>query len=69
LETNIRIIERYHEAKARRTGATRICATEGCHTLLSRYNTDKVCAGCAAKAATDNAKKMLQLFEDNLESE
>ena len=26
----------------------RVCAADGCATVLSRYNTDRLCAACAA---------------------
>lgn len=43
LATNARIMERYYERKARRKGARRVCAYDGCSTILSRYNDSRTC--------------------------
>lgn len=62
LETNNRIRKNYHDRKARLSGTARVCRTPGCSTLLSRYNTGKVCGKCEAeqrKAEEDKVMRML----------
>lgn len=44
LATNERIMEKYYENKAIRQGKRRVCKTNGCETVLSRYNSDKNCS-------------------------
>ena len=43
--TNAKILRKYHENKAARN-KKRICDTEGCKTVLSRYNKDNICESC-----------------------
>lgn len=63
--TNERIMRRYYErkeAKRDRAGNTRICATIGCGTVLSRYNEFVVCQKCESEiraAERDTLKKRL----------
>jgi len=45
LATNERLKVKYHEGRARRRGAVRLCAVCGT-TRLSRYNESRVCSGC-----------------------
>ena len=48
LATNKRIMEKYYEKKAIRSGIRRECSN-GCGTVLSRYNDSDVCGLCDAK--------------------
>lgn len=49
LATNKRIMEKYYEKKAIRSGVRRVCVGRGCNTVLSRYNDGTECGLCAAK--------------------
>jgi hypothetical protein len=44
IETNRKIMEKYHETRARQKGAKRNCLS--CDTRLSRYNPSKFCGAC-----------------------
>lgn len=59
--TNARLMEQYYERKARRKGHIRVCAN-GCGTVLSRYNDDKICQACSVakwKEENLNLKEMV----------
>ena len=43
--TNKKILERYHTNRSNRT-KKRLCATNGCTTILSIYNKEKICEKC-----------------------
>jgi len=43
--TNKRLLEKYYEAKERKN-STRVCDTDGCSTVLSRYNKEDICERC-----------------------
>lgn len=60
LATNKRIMEKYYQRKARRKGGRRICSSDGCETVLNRYNDSDRCAGCAAKRAAEINSNMLR---------
>jgi hypothetical protein len=60
--TNARIMKRYHERKAARKGARRICKTPNCGTLLSRYNESKYCGPCEHAAEENRNKDILKLL-------
>lgn len=60
--TNARIMKRYHERKAVRNGAKRVCKTTGCGTLLSRYNESKICAKCEAQIEEAPTKSLLEVL-------
>lgn len=47
--TNKRIMDKYYENKEVRGGKRRACGTNGCETVLSRYNPTPVCSVCDAK--------------------
>lgn len=66
MATNNRIMENYYEKKARRQGHVRVCATEGCHTKLSRYNDEKVCAKCAAANDSTARTELLRMLSGSI---
>ena len=59
IATNEKIMQQYHERRARKSGKKFICV-ECKITVLSRYNDSKVCAGCSSKLA---GTSKIQLFE------
>lgn len=46
IATNQKLKEAYYEKKARLAGAKRICKTQGCNVILSRYNEGRICDKC-----------------------
>jgi len=46
--TNKKLLENYYEKKKNRQ-TKRICKTDGCDTILSRYNDEKICEACKKK--------------------
>lgn len=52
LATNKRIMEKYYQRKERRKGGRRVCSSNGCATVLNRYNDSEVCSLCLAKRNT-----------------
>lgn len=44
--TNLKLMERYYDKKSRRDGLERECKTDGCHSILSRYNDQEYCSSC-----------------------
>ena len=52
IETNRKIMEKYHERVAIKKGKKRQCSEDGCSTLLSRYNHTGTCGACESKNAT-----------------
>ena len=60
-ETNIRLKETYHNAKARRAGKQRMCA-RGCGTKLSRYNETSICAKCEGQDRRLEAERMYKIY-------
>lgn len=43
--TNKKLLQNYYEKKKNRQ-TKRICKTDGCGTILSRYNDEKICERC-----------------------
>lgn len=52
IETNRKIMEKYHERAAIRRGKKRECHM--CGTSLSRYNDGKICGGCETRKRKEN---------------
>lgn len=52
IETNRKIMEKYHERAAIRRGKKRVCNV--CETPLSRYNENKICGGCEVRKRNEN---------------
>jgi len=45
--TNAKVLQRYYDGKQIKNGSIkRVCKTEGCETILSRYNKEKICEYC-----------------------
>jgi hypothetical protein len=53
IETNRKIMEKYHERMAIRKGKKRVCRT--CSQPLSRYNDSDRCGGCITKSRNTNS--------------
>lgn len=62
--TNKRIMEKYYEKKAIRSGAVRLCSNKGCSKQLSRYNYESVCSSCESKNVKDAKKRLLDMVND-----
>ena len=60
--TNRRIMEKYYEKKAIRSGAKRECKV--CKSRLSRYNQSKICAKCEKNSAISNRSTILRMIDD-----
>ena len=58
--TNARIMKKYHERKARRKGAQRVCKTSNCGALLSRYNDSKYCGACDRREEDAKTESVLE---------
>lgn len=59
IETNRKIMEKYHERAAIRRGKKRTCAS--CQTPLSRYNENKFCGSCEVKKRESHMGEAAQL--------
>lgn len=60
--TNKKIMEKYYEKKAIRSGAKRECRV--CKSRLSRYNQSKICAKCEKNSAISNRSTILRMIDD-----
>jgi len=60
--TNKKIMEKYYEKKAIRSGAKREC--KFCKSRLSRYNQSKVCSRCEKNSAIKNRSAILRMIDD-----
>jgi hypothetical protein len=61
--TNKKIMEKYYEKKAIRSGQKRHC--KKCNSSLSRYNTSTVCAKCDKSISTSDKEKVLRMLNDS----
>jgi hypothetical protein len=52
IETNRKIMAKYHERAAIRRGKKRVCLS--CDTPLSRYNESKICGACQTRKRNEN---------------
>lgn len=59
IETNRKIMEKYHERAAIKRGKKRSCKV--CGTALSRYNDGKICGGCETRKRTENTGEAARL--------
>lgn len=60
IETNRKIMKKYHERAAIKRGKTRLCVK--CDTKLSRYNTSNICGACETtkrKSDVDEAARLV----------
>jgi hypothetical protein len=60
--TNKKIMEKYYEKKAIRSGAKREC--KSCKSRLSRYNQSSVCSKCEKNSAIKNRSTILRMIND-----
>jgi len=60
--TNRRIMEKYYEKKAIRSGAQRGC--KKCGAQLSRYNETSVCASCQKKIDITKRSKIMGMLDE-----
>jgi hypothetical protein len=60
--TNKRIMEKYYEKKAIKNGAPRKCKT--CAGLLSRYNSENICAKCVKSKDSKNKSNLMGIIND-----
>lgn len=62
IATNKKIMEKYYEKKAIRSGAKRDCRI--CKARLSRYNQSNICAKCEKDSDIKNKSKILRMIND-----
>ena len=60
--TNKKIMDKYYEKKAIRSGAKRECKL--CKARLSRYNQSNVCSKCEKNSAVKNKSIILRMIND-----
>jgi hypothetical protein len=60
--TNKKIMEKYYEKKAIRSGAKRECKV--CKSRLSRYNQSNICSKCEKNSAIKNRSTLLRMLDD-----
>lgn len=60
--TNKKIMEKYYEKKAIRSGAKREC--KHCNSRLSRYNQSNICSKCEKNSAIKNRSTLLRMIND-----
>lgn len=60
--TNRRIMEKYYEKKAIRSGAARPCLR--CKAQLSRYNTSELCSTCEKTVNAETKSKLFRMIND-----
>lgn len=62
IATNKKIMEKYYEKKAIRSGAKREC--KYCDARLSRYNQSNICSKCEKNSAVKNRSTILRMIND-----
>jgi hypothetical protein len=60
--TNKKIMQKYYEKKAIRSGSSRLC--KKCNAKLSRYNDQSICSMCQKNSAIENRLKILGMLDD-----
>lgn len=60
--TNKRIMEKYYEKKAIKSGAARICRS--CSSQLSRYNQDILCSTCEKSTKIKSKSMMMDILNE-----
>lgn len=61
LITNQKVLDKYYEKKEKSLETKtikRICATDGCGTILSIYNEDSACSACQKKRTDANIARL-----------
>jgi hypothetical protein len=59
--TNQKLKDAYYEKKARLAGKTRICKTQGCNVVLSRYNEGRICDKCESAKREEERKALVKM--------
>ena len=62
IATNKKIMEKYYEKKAIRSGQKRHC--NKCNSSLSRYNTSSICAKCEKNNSSSDRDKIIGMIND-----
>lgn len=62
IATNKKIMEKYYEKKAIRSGAKRECKI--CKSGLSRYNQSNICSKCEKDSNVKHRKNVLRMIND-----
>lgn len=62
IATNKKIMEKYYEKKAIRSGLKREC--KKCKARLSRYNQTSICSKCEKNSAINNRSTILRMLDD-----
>jgi hypothetical protein len=62
IATNVKIKEKYQNAKARRSGVKFVCKNRGCSQVLNRYSNNEECEGCLAKKKSGDRKQILEML-------
>ena len=62
IATNKKIMEKYYEKKAIRSGAKREC--KKCNARLSRYNQTSICSKCEKNSSISNRSTILRMLDD-----
>jgi hypothetical protein len=62
IATNKKIMEKYYEKKAIRSGQKRYC--KSCKASLSRYNTLDICSKCEKDNSKSDRNKILRMIND-----
>ena len=62
IATNKKIMEKYYEKKAIRSGKLRNC--KKCGTKLSRYNQSQLCSICEKNNSSSDKNKLLRMLND-----
>jgi hypothetical protein len=60
--TNKKIMEKYYEKKAIRSGSKRYC--KKCSSRLSRYNQLSICSKCEKNNSSSDRSKLLRMIND-----
>jgi len=59
--TNQKLKDAYYEKKARLAGKPRICKTQGCNVVLSRYNEGRICDKCESAKREEERKALVEM--------
>jgi hypothetical protein len=61
--TNQKLKDAYYEKKARLAGKPRVCKTQGCKVILSRYNEGRVCDRCVGAKKEEERKALVEMVK------
>lgn len=60
--TNKKIREKYYQERERLSGKKRLCSSNKCKNVLSRYNEGEVCNQCISKLESRGRDELLRIF-------